>query len=94
MQRPTVSMNWSWSRSWASRQFFTAERTYQVIRLAGFQAIRRVFYGVADPHLGGLGSIFKVHCQSGLNHHFEVFKNASLEKCKDLLKHQIEETAL
>lgn len=35
--------------------------------------IRRVFYAFSNSTGGGLGTKFKIHCQTGLNHHFEVF---------------------
>lgn len=36
--------------------------------------IRRVFYGCSNSLSGGLGTLFKIHVQPGLNHHFEVFR--------------------
>ncbi|CAG8543636.1 10423_t:CDS:2 [Ambispora gerdemannii] len=35
--------------------------------------IGRVFYARATPNSGGLGSIYKIHAHSSLNHHFRVF---------------------
>ena len=35
--------------------------------------IRRVFYISNDSSGGGLGSIYKIHCNTLINHHFEVF---------------------
>ena len=35
--------------------------------------IRRVFYGSSNQLSGGLGTKFKIHVQTELNHHFEVF---------------------
>lgn len=35
--------------------------------------ISRVFYSEKNEKDGGLGSIYKIHLQEGLNHHFEVF---------------------
>ena len=46
--------------------------------------IRRVFYGLENIAMGGLGSVYKIHCQEGLNHHFEVFKDVSKDKCQEL----------
>ena len=46
--------------------------------------IRRVFYGLENIAMGGLGSVYKIHCQEGLNHHFEVFKDVSKDKCEEL----------
>ena len=48
--------------------------------------IRRVFYGAEDRVMGGVGSVYKIHCQVGLNHHFEVFKNVLHEQCLELEK--------
>lgn len=36
--------------------------------------IGRVFYGHTNELAGGLGTHFKIHVQTDLNHHFEVFK--------------------
>ena len=41
--------------------------------------IRHVFYGVAEPSRGGLGSTYKIHIQPGLNHHFEVYAGGLCE---------------
>ena len=46
--------------------------------------IRRVFYGIENPVTGAFGSVFKIHCQQGLNHHFEVFKDTCRNKCLEL----------
>eukprot|EP00112_Aurelia_sp_Birch-Aquarium-sp1_P023584 Seg708.8 transcript_id=Seg708.8/GoldUCD/mRNA.D3Y31 product="putative inactive tRNA-specific adenosine deaminase-like protein 3" protein_id=Seg708.8/GoldUCD/D3Y31 len=46
--------------------------------------IRRVFYGLENNVMGGLGSVYKIHCQEGLNHRFEVFKDVSKNKCLEL----------
>ena len=46
--------------------------------------IGRVFYG--SSHSGGaLGSSYKVHCQSGFNHHYLVFKGCLEEETDKLL---------
>lgn len=45
--------------------------------------IHRVFYGVTHPD-GALGSRYKIHCQPGLNHHFQVFRGVLEEKCRKL----------
>ncbi|XP_002742156.1 putative inactive tRNA-specific adenosine deaminase-like protein 3 [Saccoglossus kowalevskii] len=47
--------------------------------------INRVFYGIMCPN-GALGSRYKIHTQSGLNHHFEVFKGILELDCNQLLK--------
>lgn len=45
--------------------------------------INRVFYG--STHTGGaLGSAYKVHCQQGFNHHFQVFKGCLQERTDKL----------
>ena len=46
--------------------------------------VRRVFYGTDNSSIGGLGSVYKIHCQKGLNHHFDVFKGVCLDKCSEL----------
>jgi tRNA-specific adenosine deaminase 3 len=46
--------------------------------------IQRVFYGVPDPLAGGLGSKFLIHCQKGLNHHFEVYSHVEYAKCQNV----------
>ena len=46
--------------------------------------INRVFYGLEDRVMGGVGSIFKIHCQDGLNHHYEVFKGVHKKECLEL----------
>ena len=46
--------------------------------------VRRVFYGCANPAIGALGSRYKIHTQSGLNHHFEVFTGILENECKKL----------
>lgn len=47
--------------------------------------IRRVFYGCQSEN-GGLGSAYKIHCQKGLNHHFQVFKGILPVECSELAK--------
>ena len=46
--------------------------------------IQRVFYGTSNEEMGSLGCIFKIHCQEGLNHHYEVFTNVLRDKCLEL----------
>ena len=36
--------------------------------------IKRVFYAATNKLSGGLGTHYKIHVQTGLNHHFEVYK--------------------
>ena len=43
--------------------------------------IRRVFYGCPNPESGGLGSRFKIHVQSELNHHFQTFSGLLRKQC-------------
>ncbi|XP_022110939.1 probable inactive tRNA-specific adenosine deaminase-like protein 3 isoform X2 [Acanthaster planci] len=45
--------------------------------------IRRVFYGVSHPE-GALGSKYLIHCQKGLNHHFDVYRGVQEEDCRQL----------
>ena len=44
--------------------------------------IRRVFYGCSDSGMGALGSRYKIHTQTGLNHHFEVFCGVLEDECR------------
>ena len=44
----------------------------------------RVFYGTSYPDFGGLGSVFSVHCERSLNHHFHVYRGLLLAECRDL----------
>lgn len=46
--------------------------------------IRRVFYGCADSVQGALGSRYKIHTKTGLNHHFEVFYGILEDDCRHL----------
>ncbi|KFM77899.1 tRNA-specific adenosine deaminase-like protein 3, partial [Stegodyphus mimosarum] len=46
--------------------------------------IRRVFYGCRTPW-GALGSHCKLHLQTGLNHHYEVWSGLLENDCIDLL---------
>eukprot|EP00042_Codosiga_hollandica_P047559 m.516937 g.516937 ORF g.516937 m.516937 type:complete len:92 (-) comp57479_c0_seq9:81-356(-) len=36
--------------------------------------ISQVFFGHVSPDRGGLGSMFHIHSDERLNHHFEVFR--------------------
>jgi tRNA-specific adenosine deaminase 3 len=36
--------------------------------------VRRVFYLEQHPFFGGLGSVWKIHTTTALNHHYEVFR--------------------
>lgn len=49
--------------------------------------ISRVFYGAASPD-GALGTKYKIHCQKGLNHHFEVYKGVMRQTCEELTRLQ------
>ncbi|GAB6027865.1 adenosine deaminase, tRNA-specific 3 [Chamberlinius hualienensis] len=42
--------------------------------------ISRVFYGCSSEE-GGLGSVYKINVQKGLNHHFQVFKGILQSEC-------------
>lgn len=48
--------------------------------------IRRVFYGCSDNVLGALGSRYKIHTQTGLNHHFQVFSGLLEEECRSFFE--------
>ena len=48
--------------------------------------INQVFYGIEDKVIGGLGSTYRIHCQDGLNHHYEVFKGVLRDNCLELEK--------
>ena len=41
--------------------------------------VRRVFYKEFNELLGGLGSVYRLHCEDALNHKFEVFR---VNSCK------------
>ncbi|XP_041354477.1 probable inactive tRNA-specific adenosine deaminase-like protein 3 isoform X2 [Gigantopelta aegis] len=47
--------------------------------------ISRVFYG-STQEFGALGTRYKIHCQRGLNHHYEVFRFVYREECSDLFE--------
>nr|XP_058940026.1 probable inactive tRNA-specific adenosine deaminase-like protein 3 [Pocillopora verrucosa] len=48
--------------------------------------IRRVFYGCSDNKTGALGSRYKIHTQTGLNHHYEVFCGVLEDECRALFE--------
>ena len=48
--------------------------------------IGRVFYGISNPSIGGLGSMYKIHSQVGINHHFEVYSGVKEKECHYLHK--------
>ena len=48
--------------------------------------IRRVFYGCSDNRTGALGSRYKIHTQTGLNHHYEVFCGVLEDECRALFE--------
>ncbi|XP_067131419.1 LOW QUALITY PROTEIN: probable inactive tRNA-specific adenosine deaminase-like protein 3, partial [Centruroides vittatus] len=50
--------------------------------------IKRVFYGY-PVSWGSLGSFMKLHTQTGLNHHYEVWKGVLEEECRKLSEHTI-----
>ena len=45
--------------------------------------INRVFYGSTQSD-GALGSRFSIHCQPGINHHFNVYKGILRTECAQL----------
>lgn len=49
--------------------------------------ISMVIYGMSNAEMGGLGSVYKIHCQEGLNHHFDVFKGFLEQDCIQLWHH-------
>ncbi|XP_033734132.1 probable inactive tRNA-specific adenosine deaminase-like protein 3 isoform X3 [Pecten maximus] len=46
--------------------------------------IGRVFYGSPFPQEGALGSKYKLHTQTGLNHHYQVFCDVLEAECEHL----------
>ncbi|XP_021339416.1 probable inactive tRNA-specific adenosine deaminase-like protein 3 isoform X2 [Mizuhopecten yessoensis] len=46
--------------------------------------IGRVFYGSTFPKEGALGSKYKLHTQTGLNHHYQVFCDVLRAECDQL----------
>lgn len=46
--------------------------------------IGRVFYGSSFPREGALGSKYKLHVQTGLNHHYQVFCDVMTAECDQL----------
>ena len=44
--------------------------------------IGRVFYDCSDTLAGGLGGKLKIHCQTGINHQFLVFKGLRIAYTK------------
>ncbi|TSW62338.1 putative inactive tRNA-specific adenosine deaminase-like protein 3 [Bagarius yarrelli] len=47
--------------------------------------ISRVFYGTSSPD-GALGTKYKIHCQKGLNHHFQVYQGVMRQTCEALTR--------
>ncbi|XP_065883007.1 probable inactive tRNA-specific adenosine deaminase-like protein 3 isoform X2 [Dysidea avara] len=43
--------------------------------------IKRVFYGITNPSIGGLGSKYKIHTHVAINHHFEVYSGIMDQEC-------------
>ena len=46
--------------------------------------INKVVYGADNKEMGGLGSSYKIHCQEGINHHFQVFRGLLKVECEQL----------
>ena len=46
--------------------------------------ISTVVYGMANADMGGLGSVYKIHCQEGVNHHFDVYRGLLEHECAQL----------
>ncbi|KAK3597440.1 hypothetical protein CHS0354_040180 [Potamilus streckersoni] len=53
--------------------------------------IQRVFYGSPSKD-GALGTKFKLHVQSGLNHHYQVFKGLFEKECDKLFENNSNQT--
>ena len=51
--------------------------------------IRRVFYGCSDSVMGALGSTYKIHTQTGLNHHFEAFSGVLEQECRSVFERSL-----
>ena len=47
--------------------------------------IARCVYGAFDPKAGALGSLYSIHCDTRLNHRFEVSAGVCAETCGMLL---------
>ncbi|XP_005996591.1 probable inactive tRNA-specific adenosine deaminase-like protein 3 [Latimeria chalumnae] len=45
--------------------------------------IHRVFYGISSPD-GALGTKYKIHTHTDLNHHYDVFKGIMERECQQL----------
>jgi tRNA-specific adenosine deaminase 3 len=52
---------------------------------------KRVCYGTEDSGFGGLGSVFRIHTEKSLNHHFAVYKGLLRDECKSLWDEVAEE---
>eukprot|EP00117_Sycon_ciliatum_P037682 scpid55322/ scgid28133/ tRNA-specific adenosine deaminase-like protein 3; tRNA-specific adenosine-34 deaminase subunit adat3 len=50
--------------------------------------IGRVFYGAMSRTDGALGSQFLLHCEPGLNHHFDVYRQVCEDECMQLWPHR------
>ena len=46
--------------------------------------VGRVFYGCKSSG-GALGSVYKLHTQPGLNHHYDVYSQVLEDQCEELL---------
>jgi tRNA-specific adenosine deaminase 3 len=38
------------------------------------QRFKRIFYAFPNPNAGALGSIYRLHREKSLNHHYSVFR--------------------
>jgi tRNA-specific adenosine deaminase 3 len=38
------------------------------------QRIKRIFYAFPNPRVGALDSVYRLHGQRSLNHHYSVFR--------------------
>lgn len=50
------------------------------------QRIRRIFYALPNPHAGALGSVYRLHGQKSLNHHYSVFRILIPEQDLELME--------
>lgn len=48
--------------------------------------ISRVVYGAKDPKGGALGSLYKIHEDSRLNHNFDITEGILKDECSQILK--------